>query len=326
MNPALRFVAVLALCTAALSVHAADAAWKPRKAVEIVVGAQAAGANDRIGRMLQKILTDTNAVPVPVTVVNKPGQGQSVSVAYLNSHTADPHYLVILGSSWLTSAITTGSTSSHRDLTPIIKAVDGDLVFYVSAGLPVRTMKDIVEGLAKNAAAYSFAFSTSAGNASHIAIAELARIAGADARKLRVVVNASGSITATQVGGGHVNAGISSSGSAQAMVSTGKVRLIGTISNQRLPQLPDLPTFREQGYDVVASTWFTVFGPKGITAEQAAYWEDVFTKAMRHPEAKKFADSNNWTIDLIGSKELPTQLDKEYARLRKTLTELGMVQ
>jgi putative tricarboxylic transport membrane protein len=318
--------AALVLGSAGTSVQAADAPWKPRKAVEIVIGAQAGGAHDRTGRMLQKILTDTNAVPAPTTVMNKPGQGQSLAVAYMNAHAADPHYLIVLGSSWVTSAITTGSAGTHRDLTPIVKAVDGDLVMFVTAGLPVRNLKDIADGLAKNAAAYSFGFSTSAGNASHIALAELARLAGADARKLRVVVNASGSITATQVAGGHVSAGISSSGSAQAMASSGKVRLIGTISNQRLPLLPDLPTLREQGYDVVASTWFTVFGPKGITPAQAAYWEDVFSKALRHPEAKKFADSNNWTIDLIGAKELPGQLDKEYARLRKALTELGMAQ
>ena len=327
MSLALRctLAAALVPCSGAASLQAADASWKPRKAVEIVVGAQAGGANDRTGRMLQKILTDTNAVPVPLTVMNKPGQGQSLSVAYVNSHTGDPHYLVILGSSWVTTAITTGSTSTHRDLTPIIKAVDGDLVLFVTAGSPVRNMKDIVDGLAKNVAAYSFGFSTSAGNASHIALAELARIAGADPRKLKLVVNASGSITATQVAGGHISAGISSSGSAQAMSGLGKVRMIGTISNQRLPLLPDLPTLREQGYDVVASTWFTVFGPKGITPAQAAYWEDVIGKAMRHPEAKKFAETNNWTIELIGAKELPAQLDKEYARLHKTLSELGMV-
>jgi len=129
-----------------------------------------------------------------------------------------------------------------------------------------------------------------------------------------------------QVAGGHISAGISSSGSARAMTGLGKVRLIGTIANQRLPLLPDRPTLREQGYDVVASTWFTVFGPKGITPAQAAYWEDVFNKAMRHPDAKKFAESNNWIIDLIGAKELSAVLDKEYARLRKTLAELGMVQ
>ena len=316
----------LALCIAGTPAQAAEAAWKPRKAVEIVIGAQAGGANDRTGRMLQKILTDTNAVAVPTTVMNRPGQGQSLSVAYVNAHAGDLHYLIILGSSWVTTAITTGSGSTHRDLTPIIKAVDGDLVLFVNGGSPVHHMKDIVDGLAKNVAAYSFGFSTSAGNASHIALAELARIAGADPRKLKLVVNASGSITATQVAGGHISAGISSSGSAQAMSGMGKVRLIGTISNQRLPLLPDLPTLREQGYDVVASTWFTIFGPKGITQAQASYWEDVFTKAMRTAEAKKFADSNNWIIDLIGSKELPAVLDKEYVRLRKTLSELGMVQ
>ena len=329
MPHTLRFplaAAVLALFTAGASVQAADTPWKPRKNVEIVIGAQAAGANDRVGRVLQKILTDTNALPVPATVMNRPGQGQSLSVAYVNAHPADPHYLVILGSSWVTTAITTGSTSTHRDLTPIIKAFDGDLVMFVPGGSPIRSIKEMVDGFTKGAVPFSFGFSTAAGNSSHIALAEIARIAGYDARKMRVVVNASGSITATQVAGGHINVGISSSGSAQAMAGVGKVRMIGTISSQRLPLLPDLPTLREQGYDVVASTWFTVFGAKGITPAQAGYWEDVFSKAMRTPEAKKFAESNNWTIDLIGSKELPALLDKEYARLRKTLTELGMAQ
>jgi putative tricarboxylic transport membrane protein len=318
-------IAALSFCVTAMPLFAAETAWKPRKTVEIVVGAQAAGANDRMGRMLHKILTDTNALPVPSVVVNKPGQGQALSVAYLNTHVADPHYVVILGSSWVTTSIATGGVT-HRELTPIAKLVDTDLVMFVSAASPVRSVKELVEGLAKNVGAYSFGFSTSAGNASHIALAELARIAGADSRKLRLVVNTSGSITATQVGGGHVSAGLSSSGSAAAMVASGKARLIGTPSTQRLPQLPDLPTLREQGFDVVASTWFTIFGPKGISAEQVAYWEDVFFKAMRHPEAKKFADGNNWTVELMGAKALRTELDKEYARLRKTLTELGLVQ
>lgn len=151
-------------------------------------------------------------------------------------------------------------------------------------------------------------------------------MAGYDAKKLRLVVNASGSITATQVAGGHISAGISSSGSAQAMAAGGKVRLVGALAAQRLPQLPEVPTLREQGYDVVAATWFTLFGPKGLTPAQAAYWEGVIDKVMRHPEAKKFADNNNWSIELVGAKALPGLLDKEYARLRKTLVELGMAQ
>jgi putative tricarboxylic transport membrane protein len=317
------------LLAALLALHAAwlpaqEQGWKPEKNVELVVGAQAGGANDRMGRVLQKVLTENNLVPTSMTVMNKPGQGQSLGVAYVNSHQGDPHFLLILGSSWVTTAINTRSTTTHRDLTPIMKLVDTDLVVFVPADSQLRSVKDLVEGLRKGAS-FSFGFSTSAGNASHIALAELARIAGTDPRKLRVVVNASGGITATQVAGGHVNVGVSSSGSAQAMVGTGKARLIGVIASRRLPQLPDLPTLREQGYDVVASTWFAVFGPKGVAPAPAAYWEDAIGKAMRRAEMKQFAETNNWSIELTGAKELPGVLDKEYARLRATLTELGMV-
>src|SRR5262245_13463986 len=312
------------LCTSLVPVHGAEPGWKPHKNVELVVGAQAGGANDRFGRLLQKILTEINAA-ASMTVVNKPGQGQSLAVSYVNSHQKDPHYLLILGSSWVTTAITTRTTTTHHDLTPIMKLIDTDLVVSVPADSPIRSVKDLVNGLRTDAAPYSLGFSTSAGNASHIALAELARHAGADPRKLRTVVNASGSITATQLAGGHVNIGVSSSGSMQAMVTTGKVRMLGAIASQRLPQLPNLPTLREQGYDVVASTWFALFGPKGLAPAHIAYWEDMIGKAMRHPETKQFAEASNWSIELVGSRQLPIELDKEYARLRATLSELGMV-
>jgi putative tricarboxylic transport membrane protein len=315
---------LLALCAAWVPVRGAEPAWKPQRNVELVVGAQAGGSNDRMARLLQKILTESGAAPA-MTVVNKPGQGQVLAAVYVNSHPGDPHYLLMLGSSWVSSSIVTRSTTTHRDFTPITKLIDGDLVVFVPADSAIRTVRDLGDGLRRDASQYSFGFSTSAGNSSHIALVELARHAGADPRKLRVVVNASGGITATQVAGGHIAVGVSSSGSVQAMVALGKVRMIGAISSQRLPQLPNLPTLREQGYDVVASTWFVMFGPKGLSGSQVAYWEDAIGKAMRHPETKQFADANNWTIELVGSRELPAELDKEYARLRATLTELGMV-
>jgi tripartite-type tricarboxylate transporter receptor subunit TctC len=67
-----------------------------------------------------------------------------------------------------------------------------------------------------------------------------------------------------------------------------------------------------------------VFGPKGIASVQVAYWEDMIGKAMRHPEARNFAELNNWTIELVGSRKLPIELDREHARLRAMLSELGM--
>jgi putative tricarboxylic transport membrane protein len=320
------FISVsVGILVAATMVHAGESAWKPQKNVELVVGAQAGGANDRMGRILQKILTDNNTGPISMTVMNKPGQGQSLGVAYVNSHSGDPHYLVILGSSWVTTAINTRSTTTHRDLTPILKLVDTDLVMYVPADSPIADVKALVQGLRKGTQAYSFGFSTAAGNASHIALAQLARYANYDPRKLRVVVNASGSITATQVAGGHIQAGISSSGSAAAVAAAGKVRFIGALAERRLPGLPELATLQEQGFEVTAPTWFTVFGPKGLQAQHVSFWEDALIKAMRHPEAKQFVDANNWTLDFVGAKRLPSLLDQEYEKLRGLLADLGMV-
>ena len=304
--------------------HAAEPAWKPQKNVELVVGAQAGGANDRMGRLLQKILTEASSAPISMTVMNKPGQGQSLGVAYVNMHPGDPHYLIILGSSWVTTAITTRSTTTHRDLTPILKMVDTDLVMFVPSDSALRSVKDVVETLRKGTP-LSFGFSTAAGNASHIALAQLARHAGFDPKKLRVVVNASGSITATQVAGGHIHVGVSSSGSANAVVSAGKAKLIGALSNRRLPQLPNLPTLDEQGFEVVAPTWFTVFGPRGLEPRHVAYWESTLTQAMQHPEARQFVEANNWSYDFVGAGRLPALLDKEYERLKAMLVELGLV-
>src|SRR4029450_9592689 len=113
----------LVLCAGQGPAHGAELAWKPQRNVELVVGAQAGGSNDRFGRLLQKVLTEINGA-ASMTAVNKPGQGQPLAVAYVNSHQKDPHYLLILGSSWVTTAITTRITTTHHDLTAIMKLID----------------------------------------------------------------------------------------------------------------------------------------------------------------------------------------------------------
>ena len=120
------------------------------------------------------------SVSVSVNVMNKPGQGQTIAVAYTNSHAGDAHYLLILGSSWVTNAINTGSTSTHRDLTPITKLFDTDLVMFVPSSTGMQSVKDMTDALVKGSAPMSFGFSTSAGNASHIVLAEIARSVGYD--------------------------------------------------------------------------------------------------------------------------------------------------
>src|SRR5207247_359196 len=137
--------------------------------VELIVGAAPGGANDRIGRSIQRMLQEAGLAN-PVNVVNKPGGGQAIAFAYLNSHTASPYYLGLASSSWLTTIAGGRGTITHRDVTPIVKILDEYQVYFVPTGSPIKTARDIVERLKKDSASLSFGFSTAAGNPLHISI------------------------------------------------------------------------------------------------------------------------------------------------------------
>src|SRR5688572_22930308 len=69
--------------------HAQTAAWQPTRNVEIVAASAAGGAQDRTARAMQKIMAESRIVATPVTIMNKPGGGGNIAVAYLNQHASD---------------------------------------------------------------------------------------------------------------------------------------------------------------------------------------------------------------------------------------------
>jgi putative tricarboxylic transport membrane protein len=302
-----------------------QAGWKTERPVELIIGAAPGGANDRIGRAIQRVLQESKAVDT-LNVVNKPGGGQSIAFAYLASHPSNPHYLGLASSSWLTTVAAGRGTISHRDVTPIVKMLDEYQVYFVRADSPIRTARDIVDRLKKDPASLSFGFSTAAGNPLHISIATLARQAGADPRKVKAVVFTSGTDTAIQVAGGHLDVGVQSPGSAYSLAEAGKIRIIAVGAPRRHPgSLANIPTLREQGVEVDANVFYTIFGPKGMTLAQTAYWDAVISRAMQSEQLTKDTQQNYWTIDLIGHRNLPGFLDREIENYRRALAEMGLM-
>lgn len=322
MKTFLMFFSFLALTP--LLTWAQTPTWKPDKPVELVVGAAPGGANDRIGRSLQRLLQD-GRVNSTINVINKPGGGQTVAFAYLNTHTGNPHYLGLASSSWLTTIAAGRGTVTPRELSPIIKLLDEYQMYFVRADSPIKSARDIVEALRKNPASLSFGISTAAGNPIHISVAEVARLAGADPTKIKVVVFNSGTDTAIQVAGGHLDIGVQSPGSAMQLTQSGKLRFLGVAGPRRHGgALANVPTMREQGVDVTANVFYTVFGPRGLDAAQLAFWDDALASAMKSDAVKKDLDINFWSVELIGHRELPAFLERELEGYRRTLTALGM--
>ena len=299
-------------------------AWKPERPVELIVGAAPAGANDRIGRSLQRMLQDAKFAN-PVNVVNKPGGGQTVAFAYLNTHPGSPYHLGLASSSWLTTIAAGRGTVGPRELTPIVKMLDEYQVYFVRADSPIKSARDIVEQLKKDPTSLSFGFSTAAGNPLHISIGMVARQAGADPTKVKAVVFNTGTDTALQVAGGHLDVGVQSPGSAKGLADAGKIRIIAIGAPRRYPgALASVPTLREQGINVDATVFYTMFGPKGLTPAQTEYWDQAITKVLQSEAPRKDFDVNYWTIGIVNHRELPAFLERELENYRRVLVDIGL--
>ena len=303
---------------------AAAADWKPSRNVELVVGSTAGGGNDTLVRVVQKILTERRLVEVPVTVVNKAGGGGSIAFVYLNQHAGDAHYIALAPFNLITNHLTGLSTLHHGDVTAIAQIISEYTTIMVRADSPFRTGVEFLNRLKADPASLSISVGTARGNGPHIALGLAARAAGVDARRLRTVVFQSGGESNLAVMGGHVDAVTSSA--SNVVSAAGRMRALAVSAPDRLGgALAQIPTWREQGIDVVLDNWRGIVGPKGLAAAQVAYWEGVFARLAETEEWKRELERYQWGSSLKGGRELRAYLDVEYQRLRSPLAELGMV-
>ena len=314
-----------ALAVSGSVVHA-QSAWKPERNIEIVVGSSAGTGTDRTARLIQKIWQEQKAVPVPTTVVNKPGGGGAVSWAYLGPKAGDGHYLLVTSYNLVTNHITGRSNVNYTDFTPISLLISEYIGFAVKSDSPYKTMADLAKALKDDPGAVTVGTSSSAGGANHIAIGLLAKAAGADVKKLKVVIYNGGGEAQAATLGGHVAVWVNSASSLAAPYAAGLIRPLAIASPQRLPgALASLPTARESGLNVVADNWRLVIAPKGLSAPQVAYWDNAF---------KTLAQSREWNDDLAAaqmsnsyrnSADTTRYIAEEYGDIKGILTELGLV-
>jgi putative tricarboxylic transport membrane protein len=304
---------------------ASEPAWKPTRAIELIVGVSPGGGIDRTARVVQKILQDRHLVDVPVNVVNKPGGGGTVAQAYFNQRPGDAHVYEITSTSLLTNHITGKSTLGHRDFTPVAMLYDEYIGFAVKGDSPIRTGRELLQALKDAPDSLPIGIASAAGNTNHIAAALAAKAAGADVRKLKIVVFSSGGESMTALLGGHVALVVTPSANLIPHIETGRMRALAVASPSRLGgRLSAVPTWKEQGIDTVVANWRPLVGPKGWSAAQTAYWEGVYAKLTASEEWKAEVERIGGVNHYMGSRELAAYLEQQYQLFRNVLVEAAL--
>lgn len=294
--------------------------WKPDRPVEFVVQASAGGGSDLFARTVADIMKKEGLVSVPINVVNKPGGSGAVAYAYVKTKTGDPHVIATATSSYLTTPIQGHSPVSYKDFTNLAVLCVEDYVAVVRTESPYKTLKELVEAAKKKPNGVRIGGS-SVGSSDNIIENRLEKAAGIQLNY--IVFQSGGEANAALLGGSVDLAGPNPSEAAQ-LIAAGRLRPLAMFSPERLDNWPDVPTAREQGYDVTLEQHRGVIMPSGVTDQQKLYWQNVMVKMFQSDGFKKYMKDNGLRPLLKVGEDSEKYIDDQNTYYTEILTELGI--
>src|SRR3546814_218769 len=250
----------LVLTGAALAVSGVAQAW-PDRPIELVVGFAPGGGTDITARTLAKFMEEE--LGQTVTVLNKPGASGAIGLSYVGRAKPDGYTVAMTNMPGLVSLPIERKPGFTLDsFTYLANLVRDPSAFSVAMDSPYKSMKDLVEKARVNPEQISYG-STGVGTDDHLALVLFEDATGAELN--HVPYNGAGPLR-NAVLGGHTDVGGMNLG--EAMPYSGKnLRILGQASEKRSPLAPDVPTFKEQGIDLVFASERGLVGPAGMPAE-----------------------------------------------------------
>ena len=300
--------------------------WKPTRSVEIIVGSGPGGGADITGRLMQKQFQEKLLTDVATSVVNKTGGGSTLSFIYLNQHPGDAHYIALTLQPMITGPLMIADQIKYTDMTPLAHLINEYVGFGVRPDAPYKTGRDVIERLKKDPKSLSIGLSTALAGSNHLATVLALKAAGVDIKKLRVVVVKGSTEAVAGVMGGHLDIAAGSAAGMMPFIESGKLHGIAVSGPKRLGgAFANVPTWKEQGVDSVYANWRGVVGPKGMTAQQIAYWDGVFAKLAQMPEWRDELARLLQDPVYLNSRDTQKYLEAQHQELRAALVDLGLV-
>lgn len=299
--------------------------WAPDTTIEIVAPAGPGGGWDLTARAIQRAATEEKLVNKNIIVSNKPGGGGAVGWNYLKGKEGNAHFLAANSSLILLNNLLGSSPLTYKDFTPLAMMTTEWISVAVKADSPYKTGKDLLDALKKDPGSMTIGVGPSLGNNDHLSFIRVAQKFGVDTSKLKwVVFEGAGGEVVMNLLGGHVGLVTTALSETLTQHKAGKVRILGITADKRAAVLPEVPTWKEQGVDLVFPHWRGVMGPPGMTPAQIAYWDKVLGGVAKSDGFKKTIESLNGEVYYKNSAEFTKFLEEQNAALGPLIDNLGL--
>ena len=318
-----RIAAFAVLCLLSIPGLAQDA--YPSKPITMIVPFPPGGVADIVGRPLavsmEKVLRQ------PIVVTNRTGAGGAVGMAAAAKASPDG-YTILMGLSSISifpvSDRINGKQPAYelKDFAPIALVTADPTVLVVRADSPYKTLKDFVDAAKANPGKINYSSSGVYGTL-HVAMEIFANAANI---KLFHVPYQGGGPAVTALLGGQVEALASGPAAAIGQIKGGKMRALASWSTERLKLLPDIPTFKELGYDAEFYIWSGVFAPAATPAPVLGRLREAVRAAANSAEFRGAMEKVSTPVSYLDAPEFQKYWDRDARRLTAALQKIGRVE
>jgi tripartite-type tricarboxylate transporter receptor subunit TctC len=318
MRAAVIFLAVLAQAAFAQDSY-------PSRPITMIVPFPPGGVADIVGRPLANIMH--NALKQPVVVVNRTGAGGAVGMAAV-AKSAPDGYTILMGLSSISifpvSDRINGKAPAYEmsDFAPIALVSADPTVLVVRADGPYKTLKEFVDAAKAKPGKINYSSSGVYGTL-HVAMEIFANAAGI---KLFHVPYQGGGPAVTALLSGQVEASAQGPAAVIGQVRGGKMRALASWGSERLKLLPEIPTFKELGYDAEFYIWSGVFAPAATPPPVLAKLRDAVRSAANSAEFKDAMEKVQTPVAYLDAPEFQKYWERDAARLKTALEKIGKVE
>jgi tripartite-type tricarboxylate transporter receptor subunit TctC len=241
------------------------------------------GSGDTVARLIANKMSD--ALKRPVIIENRTGADGRIGVRAVKDAAPD-------GDTLLLTPIAPMAIYQHvyahldydpiNDFAPLSELGTFDFGIAVGPQLNVKTLKDLVDWAKANPSDANYAI-PGTGTLPHFLGTMFGRIAGIDLRAVPYHGSAAG---LTDLVAGHIPIEITTTADLVQMAEAGRIRVLATSNARRSPFLPNVPTLREAGYNLIATGWYGMFAPAKTPPDVIARLNKVIVDAVRAPDVE----------------------------------------
>ncbi|GAB3564585.1 tripartite tricarboxylate transporter substrate binding protein [Spelaeicoccus albus] len=296
----------------------------PKHGLTMIAAGSPGGGLDTATRTLQSGFKATD-IDANFKVENIGGGGGNPARAALLKRPNDGYSVVVESDRIYLSPLMNTTKMQVKDFTPLASLTSDYEVWVVKSGSKFKTAKDVLKAAKKNPKSVSFGVGTTPSDDQFNILLPAMHSGIKDISALNVVAFKEGGDLNTELLGGHVEVASTGLSEAITLAESGKFKILAVAAPKRVGSAKNVPTWKEQGLDVVIPHWRGVFGPANMPKEAVTWWKDSIKKATATDEFAKKTKNLDLTVDFVpGDKFLKNVIEPGRKDAKQIIKKLGI--